>query len=63
MHGDDAFPNLENPLATGEQREVEERALRLVKRPEFEQARALSRTGGGTPLPIPRATRCRASTA
>jgi hypothetical protein len=41
MHGDDAFPNLENPLATGEQREVEERALRLVKRPEFERARAV----------------------
>ncbi len=42
MKSHDVFPFLENPLATVDQRDLEERALRLVKRPEFERARAVA---------------------
>jgi hypothetical protein len=42
VRSDDHFLSTENPLATVDQREVENRALRLFRRLEFEKARVLA---------------------
>ena len=42
---------LENPLATTDQRETEDRALRLIERDEFARARAIAAHRWGNAVP------------